>query len=474
MTGLRMLHLLHGNRAVVRHINHKSGFLQNLNGDLLIQFIVFHQKNLLSFKACIVLRNIFFFIGCCKRRFQNLSQFGQEDRLGTKSSHARLSCLFFNIGPVIGRQNDDGFFFPHNAPNPSHNLDPVHIRHQPVNNISGIFIILLVGKLRPKHRFFTGCGPVRPHADGGQHLGHTGTGIKIIVHHKRPQALKLRNDLLPYRTGTGPELKCHRKCRSLSDLTGDGNRSVHHIHNVLGNRHAKTGTLNAADRTRPLSLKGFKHMLQKLLTHADSGILYLEFIRSMTFESRSFLQNPNSHNTAGFCKFHGVAQKVQKNLIQSEPVTHHMFIHHICRIDIKFQLPGCNIRLHDRLQIMHDLRKGCLFFFDLHLAAFDAAHIQHVVDQTEQMIAGRGDFTQIILHLLLIIHMSSGKRGKTYDGVHRRPDIVGHIVQERGFCPVGMLRRCQRILQIDLLLLQPLFQLFLIINIHKQSHKSDR
>ncbi len=215
-------------------------------------------------------------------------------------------------------------------------------------------------------------------------------------------------------------------------------------------------------------------MLQKLLTHADSGILYLEFIRSMTFESRSFLQNPNSHDTTGFCKFHGVAQKVQKDLIQSEPVTHHMLIHHICRIDIKFQLPGCDIRLHDRLQIMHDLRKGCFFFFDLHLAAFDAAHIQHVVDQTEQMIAGRGDFTQIILHLLLIIHMSSGKRGKTYDGVHRRPDIVGHIVQERGLCPVGMLRRCQRILQIDLLLLQPLFQLFLIINIHKQSHKSDR
>ena len=36
---------------------------------------------------------------------------------------------------------------------------------------------------------------------------------------------------------------------------------------LTGDGHSQSGSLNTADRTRPLALKGFKHMLQKLPPH---------------------------------------------------------------------------------------------------------------------------------------------------------------------------------------------------------------
>ena len=122
---------------------------------------------------------------------------------------------------------------------------------------------------------------------------------------------------------------------------------------------------------------------------------------------------------------------------------------------------------------MQDLRKRCFLLVDLYLAALDAAHIQHIIDQAEQMIAGGRDLRQIILHLFRIVDVRRGKRSKAYDRIHRRPDIMGHVIEECRLRPVGMLCRCQCVLQVDFLPLQLLLHFFLVINIHKKSHKGD-
>ena len=214
-------------------------------------------------------------------------------------------------------------------------------------------------------------------------------------------------------------------------------------------------------------------MLQKFRTHPDAGIPDLEIIGREALRRIALLQNAHTHDTAGPGELHGIAQKIQKHLIQPEPVAQHMFIDHIRRINIKFQLFGCDIRLHDRLQVMHDLRQGSLLFLDLHFSALDTAHVQNIIDQAQQMIAGRGDLGQIILHLLLIVNMRRCQRGKADNCIHGGPDIMGHVVQERGLGPVRVLRRCQGILQIDFLSFQALLHLPLIIDVQKKSHKSD-
>ena len=54
---------------------------------------------------------------------------------------------------------------------------------------------------------------------------------------------------------------------------------------------------------------------------------------------------------------------------------------------------------------MHEIRQVHCLFLDLYLAALDAAHVQHIVDEGEQVLAGGGDLFQVIQHLFLIINM---------------------------------------------------------------------
>ena len=61
------------------------------------------------------------------------------------------------------------------------------------------------------------------------------------------------------------------------------------------------------------------------------------------------------------------------------------------------------------------------------------------------MLAGYGDLLQIILHLLRMIHVGSCQCREPYNGIHRRADIMGHVVQESRLGPVRVLRCDQRV-----------------------------
>ena len=85
------------------------------------------------------------------------------------------------------------------------------------------------------------------------------------------------------------------------------------------------------------------------------------------------------------------------------------------------------------------------------------------------MIAGRQYFLQTVSNLIFIIDMAYCDRCKSYDRIHRRPDIMGHIGKECRFCRIGMLRLHQRVLQ--RLSLLPLFpDLFRDLLCHDHDH----
>ena len=66
----------------------------------------------------------------------------------------------------------------------------------------------------------------------------------------------------------------------------------------------------------------------------------------------------------------------------------------------------------------------------MNFSAFNAAHIQHIVDEGEQMVAGCKGLAKIILHPVCIVNIAERQRGKADDGVHGGADIVGHIGKE--------------------------------------------
>ena len=96
---------------------------------------------------------------------------------------------------------------------------------------------------------------------------------------------------------------------------------------------------------------------------------------------------------------------------------------------------------------MDYVRKTFWTVRNIHLARFNAAHIKNIVDKREQMLRGLPYFRKIVRNLFLVVNMLCSKARKTNDGIHRRTNIMAHVVEEcrlRAACrishPKGLLQ----------------------------------
>ena len=91
----------------------------------------------------------------------------------------------------------------------------------------------------------------------------------------------------------------------------------------------------------------------------------------------------------------------------------------------------------DGLDIMKHIRQVGLLLLQVDLAALDTAHIQNIVDEAQQVVAGGQDLGQVIFYLFRIVNIGQRQRGEADHRVHRGADIVGHIAEEDAFGFVG-------------------------------------
>ena len=111
----------------------------------------------------------------------------------------------------------------------------------------------------------------------------------------------------------------------------------------------------------------------------------------------------------------------------------------ILHVDDQLQLLGIRAWLNNRFQIMDHIRQMHIRLFDGQLPAFDAAHVEDIVDQGEKMPARYRDFPEVVAHLFLIVQVGCRQCRKPYDGVHGRSHIMRHVVQENRLGAVGLL-----------------------------------
>ena len=74
------------------------------------------------------------------------------------------------------------------------------------------------------------------------------------------------------------ESKGNRKFGAHAFFAFYPNGTIHHIHDVFRDGHAKPRSLDFADCTVAFPLEGLKNMLDKLRTHADAVILDQKFV----------------------------------------------------------------------------------------------------------------------------------------------------------------------------------------------------
>ena len=80
------------------------------------------------------------------------------------------------------------------------------------------------------------------------------------------------------------------------------------------------------------------------------------------------------------------------------------------------------------------------------LAALDLAHVENVVEQSEQILAGKLHLVHIVAQLVRVAHIVLHQVGNTHDRVHWCADIVAHVGKELGFGAVCALCNAECIL----------------------------
>ena len=79
------------------------------------------------------------------------------------------------------------------------------------------------------------------------------------------------------------------------------------------------------------------------------------------------------------------------------------------------------------------------------LATLDAAHIQNVVDDAQQQLAGAFQLVQVLGQLFRLVQLVLHQGRQPDDGVHGGADIVAHVGKKVGLGLAGALGRVQRL-----------------------------
>ncbi len=100
-----------------------------------------------------------------------------------------------------------------------------------------------------------------------------------------------------------------------------------------------------------------------------------------------FLSHGHAYGAAGLSILDGIAQKIDQHLIEPQLITADLVIDHIHGSDGQFLILGLHVRLEDAPKPLKNLFQAAGLLFQVHLSAFDPAHVQHVVDQSQEVIA---------------------------------------------------------------------------------------
>ena len=178
-------------------------------------------------------------------------------------------------------------------------------------------------------------------------------------------------------------------------------------------------------------------MLLKRRTHADAVIADMELIVRAALRRGLLLDDAQGDRAARRGEFDGVGHDVEHDLVEAHGVGDDVLVLHVDHVDEERDALGGNARLDDVAQVVHKLGQVHRARLERDLAALDAAHVEHVVDEREQVLARRRGLFQVVEHLFAVVDMGGRKRGEADDRVHRRADVVRHIEQEFALGAVG-------------------------------------
>ncbi len=122
-------------------------------------------------------------------------------------------------------------------------------------------------------------------------------------------------------------------------------------------------------------------MFLELSAHSDARVLHMELVTCLSQADSRLLNDPDADGSAGRRILYRIAQQIQHNLAEMQPVAHHILIDNARGINEEIHLFFIDIRLHNGPDLPKHFRQMYLCFLNFHAAAFNTAHIKNVIDQ---------------------------------------------------------------------------------------------
>ena len=156
-------------------------------------------------------------------------------------------------------------------------------------------------------------------------------------------------------------------------------------------------------------------------------------------------------------KLHGIAENIDQHITNAQCICHDIGVGRAISIDNKLNIPVFHKAMGNSNNRIYDLGDTYRHRLIFNFAAFYTADIEHIVNQAHQIAGALLNLLQTAAHLRLRLLAQRNIR-KANDSVHRRSDIMRHIVQESCFGIIRRLRRPERLLHsLPVLLLIQIF-----------------
>ena len=368
-----------------------------------------------------------------------------EQRLGNEGVHAHRTGLLLDGRPVVGRQDDDGHVVGDNLANLAGRLDAAFARHLPIKNNGYVAALILDRMAHRLNGVLARQHVVGLHADGLQHLASAFGGSLLVVGHQHPQALQRRQILVV--AVAQLHVHRHREGGALAELALHVDGAVHEVHHRAHDGHAKASALHLRDARIVGARERLEHRLHEVLGHAAARVGERELVAARALHAARQLLDAQAHGTAFGRELHRVAHDVHEHLLQAHRVAHHMLVLDVGDLYLQVQLLVVDLGGHDGHEAFHRLRQIEVLLRQPQVPALDLRHVEHLVDEPEQVTARGGDLREAVLHALRVVQIHRGDGGQSHDGVHGCANVVAHGIEEVGLGTARALGLAERVFQ---------------------------
>ena len=217
---------------------------------------------------------------------------------------------------------------------------------------------------------------------------------------------------------------------------------MHLVNELLCDGHAQTRALVVGAARALLLRERLKNMLQEFLAHTDAVVLDLHPQVDKTFFKQRFLGAEVDLAAVGRV-LDGVGKNVDEHLPDMQLTADQVRVPERADLLCEGHVPVHDLALHDGAAGIQQRPQIKRRVQHLHIAGFDFGHVQHVVDEGEQVGRRTAHLGHAVPHAGLVVKVVLGNVQHTHNAVDGRADVVGHVGQELRLGDAGLLGLAQ-------------------------------